>query len=101
MQSARNEQPKGPKPRRKGLISSLLYYRNFATDPFAFVEKRFEEFGDIYRAQNPDGSYLYVAWSRRMVIPGSGSGSGSLSYQPFTRVGCKTRSWRERCLATE
>jgi cytochrome P450 len=37
-----------------------LYYRNFATDPFAFVEKRFEEFGDVYRAQNPDGSYLYV-----------------------------------------
>jgi cytochrome P450 len=57
---ATSQQPKGPPPRRKGLISSLLYYRNFSADPFGFVKERFAKYGDIYRVDNTDGSALYV-----------------------------------------
>jgi len=60
MQAASTNQPKGPPPRRKGLISSLLYYRKFSTDPFGFVGGRFDEYGDVYRVDNADGSALYV-----------------------------------------
>jgi len=51
--------PPGPPPRAKGLLSSLRYYSNFITDPFGFVSARFNQYGDIYCAPNPDGA-LYV-----------------------------------------
>ena len=53
-------QPLGPPPRRRGLVGNLLYYRQFSRDPFGFVGRRFAEYGDVYRAINPDGSSLYV-----------------------------------------
>jgi cytochrome P450 len=60
MPSHAEAQPDGPPPRGKGLVRSLLYYRQFAGDPFAFVRGRFEKYGDIYRVENPDGTGLYV-----------------------------------------
>src|SRR5438045_7605917 len=50
--------PPGPPPRR-GLLDSLGYFYNFATDPLRFVEDRFIAYGDIYYAPSPDGG-LYV-----------------------------------------
>ena len=51
--------PPGPPPRNKSLLSSLRYYANFIADPFAFINSRFDQYGDIYCAPNPDGA-LYV-----------------------------------------
>ncbi len=51
--------PPGPPPRTKGLLSSIRYYSNFIADPFAFIRARFDQYGDIYCAPNPDGA-LYV-----------------------------------------
>lgn len=51
--------PPGPPPRAKGLLPSLRYYLNFMADPFAFIGERFEQYGDIYCARNPDGA-LFV-----------------------------------------
>src|SRR3990167_3796162 len=51
--------PPGPAPRTKGLLSSIRYYSNFIADPFAFINTRFDQYGDIYCAPNPDGA-LYV-----------------------------------------
>lgn len=51
--------PPGPPPRTKGLLSSLRYYSNFIADPFAFISARFDQYGDLYCAPNPDGA-LYV-----------------------------------------
>jgi cytochrome P450 len=51
--------PPGPPPRKKGLVPALRYYGNFIRGPFAFIRQRFDEYGDLYRAPNPDGA-LYV-----------------------------------------
>ena len=51
--------PPGPPPRTKSLLSSVKYYANFISDPFAFINSRFEQYGDLYCAPNPDGA-LYV-----------------------------------------
>ncbi|MCG8315489.1 MAG: cytochrome P450 [Pseudomonadales bacterium] len=51
--------PPGPPPRSKSLLSSIRYYANFISDPFAFINSRFNQYGDLYCAPNPDGA-LYV-----------------------------------------
>ncbi len=51
--------PPGPPPRKKGLVPALRYYLHFIRGPFAFIRQRFDEYGDLYRAENPDGA-LYA-----------------------------------------
>ncbi len=52
------ERPPGPPP-RKGGLRSLGYFLRFATDPFGFVQERFDRYGDIYYAPS-DGTGLFV-----------------------------------------
>jgi cytochrome P450 len=51
--------PPGPPPRPGGILPTLRYYLNFARGPFRFIQQRFDRYGDIYCARNPDGA-LYV-----------------------------------------
>ncbi|MCG8669440.1 MAG: cytochrome P450 [Pseudomonadales bacterium] len=51
--------PPGPAPRSKGVIPSLRYYLNFVTDPIAFINERFDQYGDIYCARSDEGA-LFV-----------------------------------------
>lgn len=51
--------PPGPPPREAGVLSSLRYAANFFVDPFGFVGKRFNRYGDIYYAPS-GGVGLYV-----------------------------------------
>lgn len=51
--------PPGPPPRKGGLLGNLRYGVSMLWDAIGFVERRFETFGDIYCAPNPDG-HLYV-----------------------------------------
>lgn len=51
--------PPGPPPREAGLLSSLRYAANFFFDPFSFVGKRFQRYGDVYYAPS-GGVGLYV-----------------------------------------
>lgn len=51
--------PPGPPRRKGGLLGNLRYGWSMLRDPIGFVGGRFEAYGDIYCAPNPDG-YLYL-----------------------------------------
>jgi len=53
------ETPPGPPPRGDSLLADLRYGASFLFDPFGFVGKRFDRYGDIYYAPSR-GQGLYV-----------------------------------------